>query len=190
MSRTALRCLLWICLGFSLAALAVLAAIDTQLRAPASPAGILSFEVCAYDASCAAILDGWGGKARLMAAFSLGVDSLFLAAYPGALCCGLLLAAFRLPQRGMRRVTVALAWIAWGAGAADAVENTCLARMLVTPSALEYAWPATLAASAKFAIIAVALGWLLAVQAILVRRGWKARRLSWMPPERIDSGQR
>jgi len=167
--------LFWGFLVFTVMTLLALVAIDTHLKTPASPAGILSFEMCAYDSSCAAIIEGWGPQARLMAALSLGVDYLFMVAYPGAICFGLLLVA-SYTTAGIRAVTVVMAWSVWVSGAADAFENYCLVQMLVEPKSLAYAWPATLAATVKFALVGATLGWLLVVWGIFVLPGAKIRR--------------
>jgi hypothetical protein len=142
------------------ATLAALVAIDRRLEGPASPAGIVSFEVCAYRDACGAIVDAWPPDAQLMAALSLGVDYLFMVAYPAAICLGLLLLVEHVPER-LKRFTTRAAWIAWLAAAADAVENYCLAQMLLTPTAREYAWPAATAATVKFVVLGGTLGWLL-----------------------------
>lgn len=150
----------WVSLMVTLGLMAALGAIDPRLRSAAAPAGIVSFELCAYTSDCPTIVQGWGPAAQLLAAFSLGLDYLFMAAYPAAICLGLILVARRLPP-GWRGPTLGMAWLPWGAGVADAVENYCLLRMLLAPSASTFAWPASVAATVKFVILGVALGWLL-----------------------------
>jgi len=160
MSSVSVKQLFWVSLAAALISLLALAAIDMHLRTPLSPAGIVSFEVCAYSSSCADIVESWGPHAQLMAALSLGIDYLFMVAYPAAICFGLLIVAPYVPHR-RRNLTVVAAWSAWLAGAADAVENFCLARMLVLPSAQEFAWPASLSATVKFVVLGCTLGWLI-----------------------------
>jgi hypothetical protein len=56
----------------------------------------------------------------------------------------------------------------------DALENFALARMLVSPDAVPYAWPAAIAATVKFTILGVAITWLVAVwvyRGVVRRRG-------------------
>ena len=65
-----------------------------------------------------------------------------------------------VPDR-LKMVTRGAAWAVWGAGAADAVENYCLAQMLVSPAADGYAWPAALFATVKFIVLGATLTWLL-----------------------------
>jgi hypothetical protein len=159
MAHDPLPKLLKAALAFSLAAFAALVAIDLSLRNAAAPNGIVSFELCAYAGSCLAILDAWDPTARLMAALSLGLDYLFMVAYPAAICFGLLLLVPRVPA-SLQGLTRAAAWLSWVAGGADALENYCLARMLLAPEAQQYAWPAAIFATVKFAVLGTTLAWL------------------------------
>ncbi|MFO1393529.1 MAG: hypothetical protein U1F09_07205 [Steroidobacteraceae bacterium] len=91
MTRAAARTGLNVALAFALVSFAALAAIDMSLRNPASPNGIVSFELCAYSGACRDIVAHWDPTTQLKAALSLGVDYLFMVAYPAAICFGLLL---------------------------------------------------------------------------------------------------
>jgi hypothetical protein len=149
-----------ICLALALASLAALGLIDQHLKTAASPLGVVSFELCAYTDTCGAIVAGWVGNARLMGAMSLGLDYLFMATYPAAICLGLLLAVPRLPAHWRRAGTV-LAWGVWLAGAADAVENFALCQMLLGQPVAAFQWTATVAATVKFVVLMPALlAWL------------------------------
>jgi hypothetical protein len=159
MTRDAARTGFNVALALALASFAALAAIDLSLRNPASPNGIVSFELCAYSGSCRDIIAHWDSTTRLMAALSLGIDYLFMVAYPAAICFGLLLVALKVPAR-LQPLTKRAAWAIWIAGAADALENYCLARMLLAPAAQQYAWPAAIFATVKFSVLGVVLAWL------------------------------
>ena len=159
MTRAAARTGFNIALALALVSFAALAAIDLSLRNPASPNGIVSFELCAYSGSCHDIIAHWDPTARLMAALSLGIDYLFMVAYPAAICCGLLLVASSVPA-SLEPLTTRAAWAIWIAGAADALENYCLARLLLVPDAQQYAWPAAMFATIKFSVLGVVLAWL------------------------------
>lgn len=149
-----------ICLVLALASLAALGLIDQHLKTAASPLGVVSFELCAYTDTCGAIVAGWVGNARLMAAMSLGLDYLFMVTYPATICLGLLLAVPRLATR-WQRVATALAWSMWLAGAADAVENFALFQMLLGQPVAAFQWTATVAATFKFVVLVPALlAWL------------------------------
>lgn len=156
--------LAWLSLALALATLAALVPIDMHLRNGLAPLGIVSFEVCAYSGVCRAIVDAWGPVGRIWAGLSLGLDYLFMLLYSAVIFLALRLAGDPLPDKA-RRVTQWLAWTAWGAGAADAIENYALAQMLVAPDTLSQAWTAALAATVKFAVLGVALTWLVMVWA-------------------------
>lgn len=159
-ASVSLKNLFFASLVMALASLGALGSIDTHIKNMAAPAGIVSFELCAYSEACSVIAQSWGPHAQLMAALSLGVDYLFMVAYPAAICFGLLLLAECVPP-SIRSITVFAARASWVAGAADAVENYCLAQMLLVPAAQQFAWPASIAATVKFAFLAPTLGWLL-----------------------------
>jgi hypothetical protein len=160
MQRNLTKTLFWISLVLTLGTLAVLVAIDLHLRNAASPQGIVSFEVCAYTASCRAIVDAWGPGGQVWAALSLGVDYLFMCLYPATIFLGFLLVVVHVPDR-LKSLTRGAAWVVWGAGVADAAENYSLAQMLVSPAAGGYAWPAAIFATVKFIVLGATLGWLL-----------------------------
>jgi len=152
----------WLSLAMATASLAALGLIDTHLKNSASPLGIVSFELCAYQASCDAITSSWQGAQKSMAAMSLGLDYLFMLAYPATIFFGLNLCAPGLPGP-LQRLAMLLAWGIWMAGAADAIENYHLFQMLVGHAAADHGWAATAAATVKFALLVPALlVWLLA----------------------------
>jgi len=158
MRRELTTMLCWISLALTLGTFGALAAIDVHLRNVVSPQGIVSFELCAYTGSCRAIVDAWGPVGQVWAALSLGVDYLFMFLYPATIFLGLTLVAEHVPDR-LQAFTRVAAWAVWGAGAADALENYCLAQMLVSPAADGYAWPAAMFATVKFIVLGVTLAW-------------------------------
>lgn len=160
MQNTRLKPLFWLSLLLTLLAGAALAVIDAYLRIPTSPIGIVSYELCAYHGTCRSMVETWSHYQQLMAALSLGMDYLFMFAYSGTICLALLLVAQQLPT-GLQRGTRIVAWSAWAAGINDALENYCLAQMLLAPTAAEFAWPASIFATLKFAFVGITLLWLL-----------------------------
>jgi hypothetical protein len=162
-----------ISLVLALGTLAALVLIDRHLHNDFSPQGIVSFEMCAYANACRAIVEAWGPAERIWAALSLGLDYLFMLLYAAVIFLGLRLAAVGLPER-LAASTRLVAWSGWGAAVMDALENFALARMLVSPDAVSYAWPAAIAATVKFTILGVAITWLVAVwvyRGVVRRRG-------------------
>ena len=160
MRHSTVKTLFGLSLLLTLAAGLALALIDAHLRIPTSPLGIVSYELCAYQQACRQIVESWNPHQQLMAALSLGVDYLFMLVYPAAIWLALLLVVAQLAAK-LQRFTVVTAWSAWGAGISDAVENYCLTQMLLSPGASEYAWPASICASIKFAFLGFTLTWLL-----------------------------
>jgi hypothetical protein len=139
-----------------------LISLDAELRTPASPAGIVSFELAGDRARAIRILDAWGEQGRRAATLSLRLDFVYLASYaPGLalLCAAAAERAFARP-----RLAALGAWLAWGqlaAGVLDALEN--LALLHVLGGASGDVWPAFAAACAwpKFALVGACFAYLL-----------------------------
>ena len=141
------------------AALAIglrLSSLDAGLRTPASPHGIISFELAGTQERAARILAAWGDAGRALAARSLWLDFGFLAAYApwlALLCAG---ASERARARSamLAAAGAALAWGQFAAGALDAIENFALLRVLAADA--PGGWPLLAAACAwpKFALVA------------------------------------
>lgn len=151
-----LRAAYWISLSLAAASLAALGLIDQTLKGPLTPLGIVSYELCAYTVNCADMVASWQGRALVMAAMSLGLDYLFMVAYPAAICFGLLICKASLPG-GWQRAATWLAALVWLAGLADAVENFHLFQMLTGQAISAHAWPASSAATFKFVLLVPAL---------------------------------
>lgn len=165
------RLLLLPCLGM----LATLAVLDGSLRGPASPLGIVSLQLCGLTGGCEAILQDWRPAQRDVANLSLGLDFLYLVLYAAEIALALVLLAPRLPP-WMRPGARAVAWLMPAVAGADAVENVLLLRMLATNEVAPWALPAALCAAAKFAVLAVALSWLLVGVALVLAERWRAAR--------------
>ena len=156
-----LKYFFWASLVLTLATLFALAAIDEHLKNPVSPLGIVSFELCAFQSTCSAIQASWDAGARVYAAMSLGLDYLFMLAYPAAISCGLVLLLKKGGISPLRRPVMLMVYAIWLAGISDAVENYHLFQMLLGQSVIIHQWPATLAATLKFACLVPALAlWL------------------------------
>jgi hypothetical protein len=152
-------------LAATLAIFFIFSFLDQPLRTPASPNGIVSFELAGSLANARSMIDSWGERGRLFAAFGLGFDFLFMPVYALALSIGALLAA------GKHSGTFARlgAWIArgaWIAAGFDAVENMALAQSLFNGAVDPFPSLAAICASVKFALIAIGIaygliGWLM-----------------------------
>jgi len=154
-SLRARRTALWALAALAALCMLVLAALDAELRTPAAPNGIVSFELAGDAARAQRILESWGARGQALAVRSLELDFLFLAAYaPGlALLCAA--ASDRQQLRGSKLAGVgaALAWGQLAAGGLDALENLALLRVL--GAGAPTGWPALAAACAwpKFALV-------------------------------------
>lgn len=158
-------------LGLTLVAAVILQIIDEPLITPAAPQGIVSFELAGTPQRAAAILQSWDAEARLHAAFSLGFDYLFMLAYASAIALGVLWVGEGLAG-GWGRLGVVMAWAMGLAGLADATENALLWQILRQSAPEGYpAWART-AAVIKFALIILALSYLLAAALL---RLWRRR---------------
>ena len=160
MQRDIIKIIFWVLLTLTVVTLAGLGLIDTHLKSLFAPLGIISFEVCAYSSSCAAILESWSAHSQLMAALSLGLDYLFMTLYPAVIFVGLLLMLPYVPHN-LKTFTYCNAWLSWVAGIADAIENYHLSQMLLTSKVEAHAWPAAIAATIKFVFLTYVLTWLL-----------------------------
>ncbi len=168
--------------GFLICAAAVAVALMTAmnsigrpLKNAASPQGIVSFELAGNLARAEEILDAWGEPGRLAAALSLGLDFLFLFAYPIAigLACSLISRALQSRMRPLSVVGEALAWALPAAGVLDGVENWALIRLLFGASQPALPSVAYGCAVVKFVIVLAGLAFVIifgAVAAALARR--------------------
>jgi hypothetical protein len=153
--------MIWPLVLISLLMLFILNLVGLPLITPASPYGIVSFELARNEVQASAILASWDQAAHLRAAFSLGLDFLFIPLYTAALTLACLWAArFRRRRRRLPSWLVLigipgipLAWAQLGAGLLDTVENIALVRMLF--GMVSSPWPqiASICAFTKFILI-------------------------------------
>ena len=61
--------------------LIIISIVDQPLKTEYAPNGIISFELAKNFETAKNIVSSWKGKPELFAAFSLGIDFLFLVAY-------------------------------------------------------------------------------------------------------------
>lgn len=151
-------------LALTLILFAVFRVLDAPLRTPAAPNGIVSFEFAWSPGVSVEIVNSWSEYARLMAAFGLGLDYLFMPIYALTLSLGIWLAAGR-HAGWFARLGAWMGWAALLAPIFDAVENYGLLRSLL--SQLFSLWPfvASVCATVKFSLLLIGLsyaliGWL------------------------------
>jgi hypothetical protein len=139
--------------------LVVMRILDAPLTTPAAPSGIVSFELAKnYDVS-RQILSSWSAEAKVYAAFSLGLDYLFLIVYALFifLSCIRLATALKGHYSFLWGMAIVLAWSQFLAASLDAIENWALIHLLLDSSRRWLPCLARWCAIAKFSIVGVGL---------------------------------
>ncbi len=131
--------------------------LDEQLKTPAVPFGIGSFELAGDVPTAQAMVDSWDVRARSAAGVSLGLDYLFMVLYSTTLALGCLWGADRYRSATLAALGAPLAWGQWLAGACDGVENFFLIRILLDGAQSPWPGVARWAATVKFALAGVGL---------------------------------
>ncbi len=137
---------------------------DHHLQNEVTPLGIVSFQMVGNVAEAQRALSAWGESGRMFAAFSLGMDYLFLVA--NALLFAYLAGLVGRKAEGRLPVIASLsAWVAWlfiVAGVFDSIENAAF--LVVLAGSSENLWPClgTLFALLKFLLIGLGVLYLLA----------------------------
>jgi hypothetical protein len=136
-----------------------LSLIDTELKTPESPNGIVSFELAWTVDKAASIVRSWGQEGRVYAALSLGLDYLFLVCYAAAIALGCVLIGkiFEEKRGTLAKLGYLLAWAQFPAAILDAVENFGLIRILLGSGAPLWPVIAGVCASIKFTLVAFGL---------------------------------
>jgi hypothetical protein len=149
------RAVFWPMLVATLLLSAVMSTVGAPLSTPAAPAGIVSFELAGTVSQARPIVESWDQSARLHAAFSLGLDYLYMPLYSSTIALACLWAAGVLAVRGRRlgAAGLGLAWALWLAALLDATENAALAVILFGSPADPWPLIAQVCATGKFALI-------------------------------------
>ncbi|OHC27166.1 MAG: hypothetical protein A2Y50_14025 [Pseudomonadales bacterium RIFCSPLOWO2_12_59_9] len=166
----------WLWRGFLLLFVPVLVAmrwIDSGLQTSSAAHGIVSFEFCAFSASCAAQLQDWGARGQQLAMLSLGLDYLFIPLYAGLLWLALMGVA-PLQPRKWQPLTRLMAYFALLAGLADTLENYALIQLLLNQSIEPFGRVAALCASLKFALLTLSFSGLL----VGAGQAWRSKQRS------------
>jgi hypothetical protein len=143
----------------TLALTVVLQLVGRPLQTTAAPQGIVSFELAGTLPAAQAMIASWDPTAQLHAAFSLGLDYLYMPLYAAAIALACVQAAgssLRAP-RLLGVIGIGLAWAIGLAASLDAIENVALFQLLLGSTAA--AWPAVARACAlvKFAFVIAGL---------------------------------
>lgn len=106
--------------------------IGAPLISSEAPFGIVSYEFAVSPEKSMDILNSWDQSAELRAAFSLGLDFLFLVLYSTTIALACIWAGDVLLKNcwPFARIAVPLAWGMWFAALLDAIENVALVYIL------------------------------------------------------------
>jgi hypothetical protein len=141
----------------------VLGVIEQDLKDTGGP-GILQFEFVGSSANAADILGDWGDHGRDLAKLSLWLDFAFMAAYGAFFALSGLVTRDFARARGLSKLARAGAvapYCAIGAALFDAAENTMLLLIVGGRGGAVAPVLATVFASVKFALIGVAIAYVL-----------------------------
>jgi hypothetical protein len=156
-------------------------ALDKRMQSTGGP-GIIGLEFAGSKTRVAQIMTDWGTKGRDAARLSLWIDFGFLLSYGAFFTLAGLASADLARRRGWRRLTAAgvvLPFFAMIAATFDASENVALLLALAGHGG-SFAPPfATVCASAKFALIAIAITYVLWV---LAWRLWQRQPIRRIGP--------
>jgi len=144
-------------LAGTLVLLVVFRVLNTPLVTAAAPSGMVAFELAGNVKKTADILLFWDENADLYAAFSLGLDYLFMPFYALTIAMTTLLAGRRHTSYWIRSLSVITGWGVLAAAVFDAFENYALWKIL--RGALVQPWPeiAAVCAQIKFGLILIGL---------------------------------
>jgi hypothetical protein len=150
--------LLWLVVT-TLGVMVCLNLVSGPLVTPASPQGIISFELAGSSERAAQILASWSENTRLRAAFGLGFDYLFMLAYSTTLSLACVMAGGVLRDRALPLASlgIPLAWGQWLAALFDAIENVALTAILFNQPIDPWPRLAQICASLKFVLIFLGL---------------------------------
>jgi len=149
----------WFLLIFTLLVMFFLNLIGAPLITEVAPGGIISYEFAGTVSKTTEILDSWDQNALLHAAFSLGLDYLFMVVYASTISLACIWASDVIRSKGWPLASsgLFLAWGLWLAALFDAVENLGLTLNLFGP--VMSPWPeiARWCATIKFILIFLGL---------------------------------
>ena len=143
--------------------LVIISYTGSPLNTEAAPMGIVSFELAGSGSRTEAILSSWDWNAKLHAAFSLGLDFLFIPAYVAAFSLGCSLSSWSVRSRSWPLAGTGnlLVWGVILAGLLDVIENASLLVILLGKVTSLWSRLASLCAGIKFGLLFLALVYIL-----------------------------
>jgi len=149
--------------------LIVLNTIDIPLQNSVAPNGIISFELAADYSESQEMIHSWNSKAKMYAAFSLGIDYLFLVAYGIflSLLCAFL--AFKVSLRKFfYNAGILISYGVLLAAVLDAIENFALFKLLFGSSNEFYPLLASGSAIIKFMLVLLSFVYILSATILIL----------------------
>lgn len=146
-------------LVFTLAVMAALMWVGSPLTTEQAPYGIISYEFARTPETASRIISSWSSQARLSAAFSLGLDYLFMPLYAITIAEACRWASMMLARQGWPLSSLG-SWLAgglWLAASLDAIENFSLTALLFGSEQLFWPLLAFLSAFVKFLLIFIGM---------------------------------
>ena len=118
--------------------------------------------ILAYQFDALGVTAIWGSSEKLWAAFSLGLDFLYLAIYSTFFALECIRIANQFQHRSFAKLGIALAWGQWLAASVDSLENIALFAILLGSHNEALALTAKLFAVLKFSLVVTGLLYILA----------------------------
>jgi hypothetical protein len=155
---------LWVSGLFTVFMFAVMSITGAPLKTSVAGQGIISFELAHTLHRAQAIMDAWTPRQKMAAAYSLGIDYLFMLVYAFflSLFCFIRAETFRVVKPVWARLGWLLGWLQLSAGVLDALENYMLFRLLFSPPQEYFAQLAFWFASFKFVFVLAGIVYILA----------------------------
>ena len=154
--------LFWFIFALFLPTFVGMSIVDAFLKTPVTPYGIISFEFCGFTLSCQSALESWKNSGQLFAMLSLGLDYLFLVLYPALIATGLVLMTSKLTGT-LTAINKMVIFSCVVISLCDAIENYALIQIILSQAENSNGMIAAIFASIKFALLGIAVLWLLFV---------------------------
>lgn len=124
----------WTLFGLTIGLMIIMNIVAAPLTSASAPIGIISFEFAGSLDATALIVNSWDEPGRILAAFSIGLDFLFLILYSATIGLACIWSGEVLAARkwSLAFLGTPLAWGQWFAALLDIIENIALMIVLLT----------------------------------------------------------
>jgi len=137
---------------------------------------IVSFELAGSALRAQTIMNDWGEPGRIVAAFNLGFDYLFIPAYSTLMAFLCIRASSRFGLPWLSTMGIVIAWLQWLAGVFDCIEDAYLLKMLLQGPSDGAAQIARVSSLSKFGLLGMGLAYV--IGEFLATTGSKCLHLS------------